>query len=280
MTKQITKPSHAARFFFPLLLVLSGAVHTQSQPRVQSTAVTKPISDTKVVVKVSESLISAPDEEKLKAFREVIGREPFFRGELQTTTTYTLKGMTFNCAPPSKIAKPDPPPMIERKEWDCVAPIDGWLVKTSEGQREYPAVYARAIKEVFGLEVVAPATAKPEINPITGHAGYQSLTYEFTNWLYPKTNSLWPTTQDPSAFFKEAWVKGSGANNESAGGDVKQNLLTVEATTERAFQQALKRKPTDADIKAVIPVFKKERATFSRMVYILQAMDSLKNIKL
>ena len=39
------------------------------------------------------------------------------------------------------------------------------------------------------------------------------------------------------------------------------------------------RKPTDADMKALIPVFKKERARFSRMVFIVQGLDSLKNIK-
>ena len=41
----------------------------------------------------------------------------------------------------------------------------------------------------------------------------------------------------------------------------------------------LLRKPTEADVKAVVPIFMQEQATFRRMVEILQGFESLKKIK-
>ena len=189
--------------------------------------------------------------------------------------------MTYNCIPPSDIAEFDPPPKVKRTDWDCSRPIMDWLLDTPAGQAEYRAVYARALKEVFGLEVkpLLLLKVKPEKDPSTGQVGYHILLYQFTDHLYGKPPSTSPLTQsewDTLNAIAEAFKGGDGKPNTAA--PVKKPLL-LEATIERAFLHALNRKATEADMKAVIPVFEQERATFSRMVEILKGFDSLKNIK-
>src|ERR1700740_1559656 len=116
MTKHTTKHSHAARFCLPLLLALGGAAHAQftnrppaPSPISKPPVVAQPVSEMKIVTTVNHSMDSAPAEQMQKAFRSATGRDAV-RGELQAATKFILKGTTYNCIPPSKIAEFDPPP--------------------------------------------------------------------------------------------------------------------------------------------------------------------------
>jgi hypothetical protein len=280
----MTRHSHAARFCLPLVLLFGGAAYGQLRPRPQSPptnttpVVTQPLSKMKHDVTIYLPMTSAPKEMKEKAFRLVMGRDPLLRNELDIVTRYVLKEVAYNCIPPSEIAEFDPPPKVKRTDWDCKGPIMDWLHDTPGGQAEYRAVYARAFKEVFGFDAQpwSLLNVKPRKDYITGQVGHHLLLSEFRTRLYGMpaptymSNLEWETLQALAKADK--WQ----ANTAAAVKDPR----SLEATAERAFLKALNRKPTEADMKAVIPVFKQERATFSRMVYILQALDSLKNLKL